>query len=464
MRQADIAIIGAGPGGYVAALRAAQLGAKVICIEKDRLGGVCLNWGCIPTKALLHCAEVFREVERAPRFGVRVGEVSFDWRAAQAHKERVVAQMTSGVEKLLARAGVEILRGEAHFLRANALEVRLADGRETVSAETILIATGSRPLQVPIPGLDDPGILDSTAALALEALPQSLCIIGSGAIGTEFASLFATLGVRVALVEMMPRLVPQMDASIGEGLAWSLSNQGVEVRTSTRVTRVERIAEGYLVHIEGPDGEARLEAEKVLSAIGRTPDVEHLGLEAIGLRPTRQGIRVDDSMRTAVPGVYAIGDVAAEGPMLAHVAMHQGVVAVEHALGLGSRMDYRAVPSCIYSLPEAASVGLTEEQARSAGYDVRVGLFALANNGKAAAMGEMDGFAKVVAEGKYGAILGVHIVGPHASDLIMEGTLAVGLEATWGELERAIHPHPALSEALAEAVLAAQGRALHVPK
>lgn len=464
MRQADIAIIGSGPGGYVAALRAAQLGAKVLCIEKDRLGGVCLNQGCIPTKALLRCAEVWREVERASRFGVRVGEAAFDWNVAQAHKERVVAQMTSGVEKLLARAGAEILYGEARFLRANALEVHLADGRETVSAEAVIIATGSRPLFVPIPGLDDPGILDSTAALSLGALPQSLCIIGSGAIGTEFASLFATLGVHVMLVEMMPRLVPQMDASIGEGLAWSLSNQGVEVYTNTRVTQVERLMAGYLVHVEGPSGEARLEVEKVLSAIGRTPNVENLGLEAIGLKPTRQGIRVDDSMRTAVPGVYAIGDVAAEGPMLAHVAMHQGVVAAEHALGRPARMDYRAVPSCIYSLPEAASVGLTEEEARRLGHDVRVGLFALANNGKAAAMGEMDGFVKVVADGENGAVLGMHIVGPHASDLIMEGVLAVELEATWRELARTIHPHPALSEAVAEAVLAAQGRALHVPK
>lgn len=464
MIRADIAIIGTGPGGYVAALRAAQLGAKVVCVEKERIGGVCLNWGCIPTKALLRCAEVYRLAHEAQRFGVRLGEVSLDWAAAQAHKTRVVEGMTGGVTKLLARAGVEVLRGEARLLRGDTLAVRLADGEERIVAERILIASGSRTLQAPIPGLDDPGILDSTSILALEALPASLCVIGSGAIGTEFASLFATLGVEVTLVEMLPRIAPLMDAAIGDGLAWSLSNQGIAIHTNTRVTQVERTSAGYLVALQGPDGEERVEAERVLSAIGRVPNVENLGLEALGLRPTRKGIAVDDHLRTATPGVYAVGDVAAEGPMLAHVASRQGVVAVEHAFGHSARMDYTAIPSCIYSLPEAASVGLTEEQARAQGYDVKVGLFALPNNGKAVAMGDTDGFVKVVAEGQHGAILGVHIVGPHASDLILEGMLAISLEATWDEIENLGHPHPSLGEAIAEAALAARGRALHLPR
>ncbi len=464
MSRAGLAIIGTGPGGYVAALRAAQLGAQVVCIEKERVGGVCLNWGCIPTKALLSCAEAYQRAQDARRLGVRTGEVSFDWGAMQAHKARVVNQMVSGVAKLLERAGVQVLRGTARFTRADTLSVSSSEGAQTVTAERVIIATGSRPMQVPIPGLGDPAILDSTGALALEALPASLCIIGSGAIGTEFASLFATLGVEVTLVEMLPRIAPLMDAAIGEGLAWSLGNRGIAIHTSTRVTRVERTAAGYLVQMEGPDGATQVAAERVLSAIGRAPNVEELGLEVLGLKPTRKGIAVDEHLRTAAPGVYAIGDVAAEGLMLAHVASHQGVVAAEHALGHPARMDYAAVPSCIYSLPEAASVGLTEEQARQQGYDVRVGLFALANNGKAVAMGDTDGFAKVVTEAARGTILGVHIVGPHASDLILEGALAIGLEATSAELERLIHPHPALGEALAEAVLAAQGRALHLPK
>lgn len=464
MMRADIAIIGTGPGGYVAALRAAQLGAKVVCVEKERIGGVCLNWGCIPTKALLRCAEVYRLAHEARRFGVRVGDVTLDWAAAQAHKARVVDGMTGGVTKLLARAGVEVVRGEARFMRNDTLAVRLADGEERIVADKIVIASGSRTLQAPIPGLDDPGILDSTSVLALEALPASLCIIGSGAIGTEFASLFATLGVEVTLVEMLPRIAPLMDAAIGDGLAWSLGNQGVSIHTNTRVTRVERVEAGYRVLLQGPEGEAQVEAERVLSAIGRTPNVENLGLEVLGLHPTRKGIAVDDHLRTAVPGVYAVGDVAADGPMLAHVASHQGVVAVEHALGNPSRMDYAAIPSCIYSLPEAASVGLTEEQARAQGYDVKVGIFALPNNGKAVAMGDTDGFVKVVAEGEHGAILGVHIVGPHASDLILEGTLAISLEATWDEVDAMVHPHPALGEAIAEAALAARGRAMHLPR
>lgn len=464
MSRADLAIIGTGPGGYVAALRAAQLGAQVVCIEKERIGGVCLNWGCIPTKALLSCAEAYERAQGARKLGVRTGEVSFDWGAMQAHKGRVVNQMVGGVTKLLERAGVQVLRGEARFSRADTLTVSGAEGAQTVTAERVIIATGSRSLQPPIPGLDDPAILDSTGALALEALPASLCIIGSGAIGVEFASLFATLGVEVTLVEMLPRLAPLMDASIGDGLAWSLGNRGIAIHISTRVTRIERTSVGYRVHMEEPEGVKQVEVERVLAAIGRAPNVEGLGLEVLGLKPTRKGIAVDDHLRTATPSVYAIGDVASEGPMLAHVASRQGVVAAEHALGHPARMDYTAVPSCIYSLPEAASVGLTEEQARQRGYDVRVGLFALANNGKAVAMGDTDGFAKVVVEAGRNAILGIHLVGPHASDLILEGVLAIGLEATSTEIERLIHPHPALGEALAEALLVAQGRSLHLPK
>ena len=464
MMRADVAIIGAGPGGYIAALRASQLGAKVVCIERQWVGGVCLNEGCVPTKALLRSAEVFTMVKGASAFGVQVGEPRFDWSKAQERKERVVEQLVAGVTKLLDRAGVEVVEGEATFVRANTLRVRRADGEHSVSADNIIVATGSRPLQVPIPGLGGPGVIDSSGALALEALPESICVVGSGAIGLEFASLFNALGVRVTLVEMLPRLAPLMDAAIGEGLSWSLTNRGVEVLTSTRVTRVEANNSGCLVSMEGPDGERRVEAEKVLSAIGRMPNVDGLGLEVLGLRASRSGIQVDNRMRTAAPGVYAIGDVAAEGPMLAHVASHQGVVAAENALGHAAVMDYAAVPSCIFSLPEAASVGLTEEQARDQGYDVQVGVFALANTGKALALGDSEGFVKVIAEGEYGAILGLHIVGPHASDLVSEGTLALLLEATLDEIERTIHPHPTLSEAIAEAALAARGRAFHLPR
>jgi dihydrolipoamide dehydrogenase len=462
--RADIAIIGAGPGGYVAALRGAQLGAKVVIIEKRWLGGVCLNEGCIPTKALLRSAEVYTLAKKSAAYGVQADNVRFDWAAAQKRKAQVVNQEVRGVKVLLDKAGVQIVNGEASFVRPDTLAVRLADGQETVVAPHILIATGSRTLQVPIPGLDHPGILDAGAALALDKLPDSMVIIGGGAIGIEFASLFHALGVEITLVEMLPRLAPLMDASIGEGLGWSLGQRGVNVFTGTRVTAVAAGAQGYTVSMTTPEGEQKVEAEKVLSAIGRAPNVESIGLDVLRLNPTRKGIQTDDRMRTAVPGVYAIGDVAVDGPMLAHVASHQGLVAVEDALGHPAHIDYRVVPSCIFSFPEAASVGLTEEEARKQGYEVQTGVFGLQNNGKALTMGDSEGLVKVVAEAKHGAVLGVHVVGPHASDLVLEGTMALALEATLDEFEHTIHPHPTLGEALAEAALAARGRALHLPK
>jgi dihydrolipoamide dehydrogenase len=462
--RADIAIIGAGPGGYVAAIRAAQLGARVVCLEKKWIGGVCLNEGCVPTKALLRTAEVYALIQESGKFGVISEQPKVDWSRAQARKAQVVKQMVGGVDVLLKRLGVQVIMGEASFAGSDTLSVRLPDGKETVVADNVIIATGSRGMQLPIPGLDDPGIIDYAGALGLESLPASVCVIGGGAIGLEFASLFSTLGVQATVVEMLPRLAPLMDASIGDGLAWSLGKRGIGIHTNTRVTRVSRSSAGFVVTMTTPDGARQVETEKVLVAVGRVPNTEGLGLETVGLKPTRKGIEVDNHMRTAAPHVYAIGDVAAEGPMLAHVASHQGLVAVEDALGHHAMMDYTAVPSCIFSLPEAASVGLTEEQARGQGYDVQTGIFALANNSKALAIGDTDGFVKMVSEANHGAILGVHIVGPHASDLVLEGTMAISLEATLDEMEHTIHPHPALGESIYEAALAARGRALHLPR
>jgi dihydrolipoamide dehydrogenase len=463
MIRADIAIIGAGPGGYVAALRAAQLDAEVVCVERDRVGGVCLNWGCIPTKSLLRSAEVYALAKEAEEYGVMAGEPELDWQRMQERKAQAVEQLVAGTKMLLDRAGVNVIKGEASFARAHVLQVRSDEGEETVEADNIIIATGSRPLRIPIPGLDDPRVVDSKGALSLDPLPESICIIGGGAIGIEFASLFNTLGVQVTLVEMLSHLAPLMDASIGEGLAWTFGQKGIDVLTETRVTSLENTDAGLLVHMEGPDGEQQVEAERVLSAVGRAPNVEGIGLEVLGLNPTRQGIDVDNRMRTAAPDVYAIGDVALEGPMLAHVASHQGIVAVRDAMGLPASMDYSAVPSCIFSTPEAASVGLSEEEAREQGYDVEVGSFALANNSKAIVMGETDGFVKFVADAEYGAVLGVHVVGPHASDLILENTLGINLETTLEEIQDTIHPHPTLGEAIGEAALAVHDRALHVP-
>ncbi len=464
MIRTEIAIIGAGPGGYVAALRAAQLGAKVVCIEREHVGGVCLNRGCVPTKALLRCAEVWRLVHGARRFGISVEGASFDWGQIQRRKDQVVTRLRQGVQTLLKRAGVEVIKGQARFARANMLLVEVGQDTESVEAQKIIVATGSRPLQVPIPGLDGEGILDSRKALELEALPEHICIIGSGAIGIEFASLLAAFGVRVTLVEMLPRILPLMDLEIGEALSRSLSRQGIRVMTNARVTRIEEVTQGYVIVVETPEGESRIEAQEVLSAIGRAPNVESLDLHVIGLGYSRKGIAVDNRMRTVVPNVYAIGDVAAEGPMLAHVASHQGIVAAEDALGYPAHMDYRSVPNCVFSMPEVASVGLSEQEARDRGYDVRIGKFPFVANGKAVAYGETDGFVKVVAEANHGAVLGVHIVGPHASDLILEGALGLELEVTLDEIGHTIHAHPTLGEAIAEAALDAAGRVLHLPK
>lgn len=463
-RRYDVAVIGGGPGGYVAALRAAQLGASVVCIERQWIGGVCLNEGCIPTKALLRGAEVYSLVQAARTFGVVTDEPTVDWPAMQARKEQVVKQIVGGVSMLLERAGVDVMRGEATLSTPTTLAVRLEDGQDAVVADRVIVATGSRTMAVPIPGLDGPAVIDHRGALELEELPDSICIIGGGFIGSEFASLFRALGAEVTIVEMLPRLVPLMDAAIGEGLAWSLEQRGVTVRTGTRVTGVSSGASGARVAMVTPEGEESIEAQWVLSAIGRSPNVENLGLEALGIKPTRKGIQTDHRMRTAVPGLYAIGDAAADGPMLAHVASHQGVVAVEDGLGHTAAMDYRAVPSCVFTIPEAAAVGMTEEEARAAGHDVQVGVFAFPNLGKAVALGETEGFVKIVAEARHGAVLGMHVMGPHASDLVLEGTMAVGLEATLDELERTIHPHPVLGEAIAEAALAARGRAIHLPR
>jgi dihydrolipoamide dehydrogenase len=463
MIQTNIAIVGTGPGGYVAALRASQLGAQVVCIEREWIGGVCLNEGCIPTKALLRSAEVLELARRAAEFGVHVGEVSLDWPAVQARKNEVRTRLTRSVAALLKGAGVTVLEGNARLVRANSLKVTSSAGEETVVADSIILATGSRHLDVPILGLNDPGILTSHSILELQTLPASLCIIGSGAIGTEFASLMNAVGVQVTLVEMLPRLAPLMDESIGDGLGRSLRRKGIQIRTNTRVTGVDKTETGYRLSMSSEkEGATQIEVAAVLSAIGRAPNTEDIGLEVVGIQPTRRGIPVDDRMRTSVPGIYAVGDCAAEGPMLAHVASAQGLVAVEDALGHPAHIDYSAVPSCIFSLPEAAGVGLTEAQAREAGYDVITGMFPLSANGKALAYGETEGFIKIVSEARDHAVLGMHVLGAHASDLILEGTLLRQYEFTLEDLEGTIHAHPTLGESIPEAGLAALDRPIHI--
>jgi dihydrolipoamide dehydrogenase len=464
MNPSRIVIVGAGPGGYVAALRARQLGLNVTLIERDRIGGVCLNWGCVPTKALLRAAEVLELTRAAGKFGVKVAGVELDWPAVLKRKDEVVTQLVGGVEVLLRKAGVEIVKGDAHFRTPYSLAVAASDGQEReIPFDQAILATGSAPASLPIPGLDLPQVIGSDQALALPALPQRMLIIGGGAIGVEFASLFHSCGVDITLVEVLPRLIPAADHDVGAGLAWSLGEKGVKIHTSSKVAKVAPAGgDAVTCTVEGPGGTTQVTVDRVLVAVGRRPNVNGLRLEVAGVRASPKGIEVDSRMRTSAAGVYAIGD-AVGGAMLAHVAMRQGVVAAENAAGLDSFMDYKAVPACIFCAPEVATVGLSEEAARSAGYAVKVGKFALVNNGKALAIGDTDGFVKIVADETSDEILGVHIVGPHASDLILEGTLALNLEATLAELDTTIHPHPTLGEAIAEAALAVHGRSLHLP-
>ncbi len=461
--QFDIVVVGGGPGGYVAALRASQLGSRVALVEDKYLGGVCLNVGCIPTKALLRSAEVYETIRNARKFGIRVqGKVEPDWAAMQKRKAQISGRLTRGVGSLLKRANVTVLDGRGRLLDARTVEVTGADGAvRQVSAERVILATGSRPIKLPLPGFDLPGVLDSTGALALETLPRRLLIVGGGVIGAEFATLFATLGVEVTIVEMLERMLPMLDAEIGQAVRKSLKRRQVKMYFESKAGRVEQNGDALVVVAETPDGEQRFEVDRVLVSVGRRANTGNLGLEAVGVETRRNGIAVDERMATSVPGIYAVGDVTGAW-WLAHVSSKEGVVAAENACGRAARMNYKTVPSCVFTHPEVASVGLTEAQAVEQGYEVQVGRFPMIANGKALTYGEREGWVKVIGEAKYGEILGVHIVGAHASDLILEGGLALSMEATIDEIEATIHAHPTLGESIVEAALAARGLALHV--
>jgi dihydrolipoamide dehydrogenase len=462
----QVLVIGGGPGGYVAALRASQLGARVALVEETYIGGVCLNVGCIPTKALLRSAEVYDEVRSAREFGLQVeGAVVPDWSAIQKRKERIVRLHTRGVEGLLKKAGVAVYDGRGRFVSlsaagVHAVEVTNEGVQQRLEAEKVIVATGARPIRLPLPGFDLPGVLDSTGVLALEALPQRLLIVGGGVIGCEFAALYATLGVQVTVVEMLDRLLPMMDADVSTEITRAFRKLKIESHLGSRATGIEATGEALGVSVDTPEGARTFEVETVLVSVGRRANVEDLGLETVGVQVER-GVVVDERMQTVVPGIYAIGDVTAKW-WLAHVASHEGIVAAENACGHPASMNYKSVPACVFTRPEVASVGLTEAQAREQGYDVLIGKFPFAAVAKASIYGQRQGFVKVVSESRYGEVLGLHIVGPHASDLILEGGLALSMEATLDEIEATVHAHPTLGESIAEAVLAARGRALHV--
>jgi dihydrolipoamide dehydrogenase len=461
----DVAIIGSGPGGYVAAIRGAQLGMSVLIVEREpRLGGVCTLRGCIPTKALLHTADLLEEARHGADVGVSARDVRLDLAGAMKHKEKVVRQSSNGVSYLMKKNRVDVAAGFGRLAGAGRVSVTAADGSEMAhSAKNVLFATGSAPRALPGIEIDHKTILSSDSILELTEVPKSLLVIGSGAVGVEFASMFARFGSKATILEVLPRIVPIEDEDISRELAASFKRQGMTVYVDARVERVTKSDGGVEVLARtSAEKTETMRAEKVLLAVGRKPLSEGLGLESAGVETERGYIKVDKFMRTNVPGVYAIGDVVPT-PWLAHVASAEGVVAVEHMAGQPTQpLNYDQVPGCTYCSPEVASIGLTEARARERGYDVAIGKFPFTAIGKARVLNETTGFVKIVAEKKYDEILGVHIIGPSATELIGEAAAAMKLEATSEDLVRTIHAHPTLSEAIHEASEAVSGHAIHI--
>ncbi len=463
MKEFDVAIIGSGPGGYVAAIRAGIVGLKTALVEKDPfLGGTCLHRGCIPTKALLHTAEVYDGIKSASSIGISASGVALDIRQVHAHKQSIVDRLAKGIQFLMKKRKVEVFTGFGSFVDPTTVKVVGASGTETIRAKHVIIATGSTPAHLPHLKPDGKAIIDSDMVLAMAEVPKSLAVIGSGAVGTEFASVFASFGTQVHLIELLPRLLPIEDEDCSAQLERSLKVRGIECYTATEVTEA-RVQKGNVALTLKKSGQATtLEVEKVLVATGRKPVLDGLGHEAVGVKMNGRFIAVDEYMRTSVPNIYAIGDVIAS-PALAHVASREGTLAVDHIAGRHVQtINYLAVPNCTYSHPEVASVGLTERAAREKGYDVRVGKFPFSALGKAMIVGETAGFVKIVADKRYDEVLGVHIIGPKATEVIAEAALGMKLETTVEELANSIHAHPTLAEAMLEAAHAVYGEAIHV--
>jgi dihydrolipoamide dehydrogenase len=461
----DIVVVGAGPGGYVAAIKAAQLGYRVACVEDQFLGGVCLNIGCIPTKALLESALMISRLGHAEEFGIEVGEFRTDLARAVKRSRQASDRLAKGVGFLFKKYKLTHVPGRGRLGGKGKVQVTSDDGKkQTLSAEHIIVATGSRPRDLPFLKIDHDRVWDSTDAMLAETPPKTLAIVGAGAIGCEFADIYAAFGTKVTIIEALERVLPLEDKDCSAVVAKSFRKRGMEIHTGARLEAVELKKDGATLTLTAADGKSKtIEAERVLSAIGRVPNVEELGLEAAGVELTDGGfIRIDPRMRTTAEGVYAVGDVAGP-PLLAHKGSHEGIACVEAIHGdPHAGIDYGNIPNCTYCHPEVASVGLTEEAARENGLDVEVGVFPWSANGRAITAGETEGFVKIVRDRRYSELLGAHIVGPHATELIAEFVIGRHLETTVEEMDRAIHPHPTLSEAVAEAALAALGHPLHI--
>lgn len=455
----DIIVIGGGPGGYVAAIRGAQLGAKVCLVEKQKMGGTCLNQGCIPTKALYRSAEVCHLIEKSVEFGITSSISSVNWEQVQDRKQKVVDQLVGGIVQLMKSNAITVVEGEASFKEANVISINKADGQtEVVSGRNIIIAAGSKPAVLPIEGVNLPGVMDSTGLLAIDHIPQKLAIVGGGVIGMEFASIFNALGSQVTVIEFLPSILAMLDSDLSKRLTPMMKKKGIEVLTSSKVMRIEK-QDCLILTVESTKGEIKIAADEVLMATGRLPLVEGLMLENTGVVYDRKGIKTDGFGQTNVPCIYAIGDVTG-GTMLAHVASHQGVTAVEHIMGLECHQNSSVVPSCVFTFPEIASCGITEDEAKAKGIVYKTGKFMFGANGKALTLGEGEGLLKVISD-ENDILIGVHIVGPHASDLIHEGVLAIGMKLKADDIIGTIHAHPTLGEVFSEAVMGLKGVALH---
>ena len=461
--QYDLVVIGSGPGGYVAAIRASQLGLKVAVIERESLGGICLNWGCIPTKALLKSAQVFEYLNHAADYGLSADNVSYDFGAVIQRSRGVADGMSKGINFLFKKNKIDVLMGTGKLLAAGKVELTKAEGgTETVEAKSIILATGARSRELPALPIDGKKIIGYRQAMVLPELPKRLVVVGSGAIGVEFAYFYRTMGSEVTVVEYLPRIVPVEDEEVSRQMEKSFRKIGVKVLTSAEVTAVDTSGAACQVTVKTAKGDQQIECDVVLSAAGVVTNLENLGLEELGIKVEKGRLVVDDFYQTSVPGIYAIGDIV-PGPALAHVASAEGIICVEKIAGHHPEpLNYQNIPGCTYASPEIASVGMTEAEAKEQGYDILVGKFPFSASGKASAAGVKDGFVKVIFDKKYGEWLGAHMIGANVTEMIAEVVVARKLETTGHEIIKAVHPHPTMSEAIMEAAAAAYGEVIHL--
>src|SRR6056297_553779 len=463
MSKYDVIVLGSGPGGYVTAIRASQLGFKTAIIEKENLGGVCLNWGCIPTKALLKSAQVFDYLNHAEDYVLKVDKVDKDFGAVIKRSRNVADGMNKGVQFLMKKNKIDVIEGFGKLKTGKKVAVTGKDDKTTeYSADHIIIATGARSRELPNLPQDGKKIIGYREAMTLQKQPKSMIVVGSGAIGSEFANFYNSIGTEVTLVEFLPRVVPVEDEDVSRQLNRSLKKAGIKIMTNASVESVDTSGDLCKATIKTKKGEETKEAEIVLSAVGVTPNLENIGLEDLGVEMENGKIKVDDFYKTNVEGVYAIGDIV-NGPALAHVASAEGIACVEKIAGKNpDPIDYSNLPSCTYTTPEVASVGMTEKAAKEAGYEIKVGKFPFTASGKASAAGEKDGFVKLIFDEKYGELLGAHLIGANVTEMIAELVVAKKLETTGHEIIKSVHPHPTMSEAIMEAAAAAYDEVIHV--